>query len=515
MKWIRPLRLGVWCALGVLGWGSGLRMSAQNSSGALPIPDDAMIERAQGLDIEQRRYLVYLYARLNKPKVARAIGLQVLAGNPSDRQTLLVLASMAAEQKDGEETVHLAEDFLTYYPGDHQGRYFLGAGYYLQRRFAEAERVLGELKREQFNGKRYPYETDLAASAAGAGQWYRAMLSYQELLRNHALSDELRSEVREAIDRIYREHGPRIDARYEGIDLSNGAADRGIASHAMHLRDRQWWEVEIRQDRVTIEPAPGLLRRVTQRAEADTNVRTTWNRRWTTRVGIGGGEAGMKAEMRARYTFAPSRTAEGTVQFNQRANDSLLLESLDGRQHRAELAIAWLAEADLSVNVRAFARELALDGERLGRGVGAEMAVDHTLWRGEPQWVVGYRGAWSTFSREADADPRLVGPVVDPALPLPVRRDILRNLIASRINRHGFGLFFTDNLADAWTYRFALGGDYDFVLDSFGYNVSFGAIFRPRKSVELGAEAGYNSSANASNAGSDAVLLNLSLRFYY
>lgn len=503
-----------WMAAGLLATLVGGALVAAPADTALPITDGEMIRRAEGLDIEQRRYLVYLYARLNKPKVAAAIGRQVLDEIPSDRQTLLVLASMAAEQKDGEETVRLAKVFLGYYPGDHQGRYFLGAGYYLQGRMAEAETVLRELKREQFAGERFPYETDLAAAAVQSGQWYRAMLGYQELLRHHDLGDELRSEVREQIDRIYREHLPRVDAKYDGVVLDNGEVWRAEAGHAMHVRDSQWWTVTAREDRVKIEPAIGLAGRVTRRAEAETSLRTTWNRRWMTTVGLGGGEEGAMGEARAHYTVAPSRTVEVGVELNQRSTDSLLVESINGRQHRAEMAVSWLVEADLTVNARVFAREVRLSGQRLGTGAGVEMSVDHSLWRAEPQWVIGYRGAWSTFSTKA-TDLALVRPVLEPGVPLPVQRDVLQNLLARRINRHGVGMFFTDNLADAWIYRLAVGSDYDFELDSLGFNASLALMFRPRKSIELGAEAGYTSSANASNAGSEAFLLNLSLRFYY
>jgi hypothetical protein len=173
-----------------------------------------------------------------------------------------------------------------------------------------------------------------------------------------------------------------------------------------------------------------------------------------------------------------------------------------------------LIEADWNLNARVFVREVRLQGQRLGTGAGVELAVDRTIWRAEPQWVIGYRGSWATFSTTA-TDARLVGPAVAVDVPPPVRRAILNNLVAPRINRHGVGMFFTDNLANAWSYRFALGADYDFELDSLGYNVALGFNFRPRKSIELGAEGGYTSSANASNAGSEAFLLNLLLRFYY
>ncbi|MCF3651877.1 tetratricopeptide repeat protein [Synoicihabitans lomoniglobus] len=493
------------------GGGAGLRAATDLS---LPIEDAAMIKQAADLDIEQRRYLTYLYARLNKPKVATAIGESILMENPSDRQTLLVLASMATEQRDGEAAVQLAERYLRFYPGDNQGRYFLGAGYYLQRRFVQSANVLRELKREQYAHRRYPYETDLASASASAGQWYRAMLSYQSLLRHHELGDELRDEVREALDRIYREHGPHVAAAWRGVVLDNGEVWRTEASHAMHLNDLHWWTVAGHEDRVAIESVPGLRSRTVRRADAEMGVRSRWNARWTTEAGLGHGGAGWMSEVRARYTFAPSRTVEFGTWWNERATDSLVLESLNGRQDWTGLTASWQLEADLSLGIKAGMREVYVAGTRLGQGDGIEVSLDQTLRRHGPQWIVGYRGAVASFNTGA-TDLTLVDPTVRPGLPPGGRRAVLNNLVSPRINRHGMGWTLTDNLADAWSYRLTVGGDYDFVLDSLGFNAGVAGMFRPRKSIEIQGELGYSSNASASNAGNEAVLLNLSFRFHY
>lgn len=480
----------------------------------LPIEDVEMIERGKTLDIEQQRYLTYLYARINKPSVARAIGAQVLAQNSSDRQTLLVLASLAAEQQKGEETVRLAEEYLRYYPNDDQGRYFLGAGYYLQRKFGESERELADLKREQFSGIKYPYETDLASASAGAKQWYRAMLSYQELLRHHELGDELRAEVRREIDRIYREHGPQVYLTHTELRLDGGSVERSTLSHFMHLTERHAWTVDLKEDRVKIEPRQGLRLRDTRRADYASNIRSVWGSRSSSVVGAGHSDAGVTTVAEIRHDIAPSRGILLKWQGNQTATDSLLLESLDGRQNKIELSVSWLVEADLNAILRVSKREVLVDRKPLGKGSSIELSVDQVLRRNGAQWLIGYRGSYASFDTTS-RDRRLVEDAVSTRLSPRERDGVLRNLVAPRINRHGIGLVTADDLTRAWSYRIEVGADYDFILDSLGYNFGMQWIFRPRKSIEIGARGGYFSNANSSNAGSSAYLLDLSFRMYY
>ncbi len=484
----------------------------------LPLrPDEEVIARAPTLGIEERRQLVYLYARLAKPKVATAIADLILAENPRDRQTLLVLASMHVEARDADAVLRLARRFLSFYPDDHQGLYFLGAGYYLARNYADANRVLRDLKRTQFPSQLYPYETDLAASAYAAGDWHRAMLSYQALLRHHRLGDELRDEVRRVLDGLYREHLPRLEASAASTRLEQARLWRYHAANAQHLSDRHWLAVSVDRDDVELDAVPGLRAARLDRAEVAARLTTTYDRRWRTEVEVGAGREGVLAEARVTVNFAQERNVSAEVSWNERATDSLALEALDGRQARATLAVAWLVEADLTFSARLHRRELRLASRRLGRGTGVDVNLDQTLWRHGPHVVLGYRGALGTFSpvdpatlAPADADP-----IADPASDDPSRRFLLAGLVNRRIHRHGLGLQVDDNLADAWRYRLNLGTDYDFALDSLGWNAGLALTFLPRKSIELTVEAGYTSSAGASNAGSAASLLNVFLRLYH
>lgn len=478
------------------------------------MPDAEVLQRASSLPIDERRYLVYLYARLNQAPIAEALARQILKDNPSDRQTLLALASMAVERKDPEAVLHLAREFLKYYPDDNQGRYFLGAGHYLARHYAEADQVLRELKREQFAGRKYPYETDLAASAYAAGNWYRAMLSYQELLRHHELGDDLRSRVRIVLDGLYREHLPRLDLGANGTRLDRADVWRYTAGEAGHLNDSNWFAVTYTRDEVSLDRAPSLRGTQTNRAEAVANLATVHDRRWETNAWLGTSGEGLLGGAGVHYRFADQRIISLDYSANERALDSLTLEALDGRQYRANLTANWLIEADLVLMLRSHWREVSVGGHRLGQGSGIDLNLDQTFWRQGPRITLGYRMSVATFNRTLD-DPSPVAALADPFAGLNAQRGILDNLVRRRLNRHGLATTVTDNLADAWRYRFTAGLDYDFELAATSWNGALAITFLPRKSIELTAEAGYTSSAASSNAGSAATLLNFYIRIYH
>ena len=69
------------------------------------------------------------------------------------------------------------------------------------------------MKISLYDQKIYPYETDLASSAYNAGDWYRAAQAYILLLREHNLDDQLRQEVRNVLDTIYRKHLPQVEMK--------------------------------------------------------------------------------------------------------------------------------------------------------------------------------------------------------------------------------------------------------------------------------------------------------------
>ncbi len=504
------------CAAALLGFLAGARAPVHGQPADAPLlPDREVLNRADRMSIEERRFLVYLYARLNRPKAAEQLAETVLAANPGDRQTLLVLASMYLEQKDAAATLRTAQRFLAAYPGDHQGLYFLATGHYLARDFAEANRLFRELQALPYPSGRFPYESDLAAAASAAGDWRAAMLAYQRLLRAHEISEELRADVRRALDGLYREHLPRLDLSAAQVRLDRADVQRNTAAHGRHLTDRQWLELRYARDQVSLDEAPGLLAADRVREEFAAHHSMLHNGRWRTEGWLGHSGAGTFGGARANYTVARQREIALEATANTRATDSLTLEALDGRQHQLSVVLSWLIEADLTLIVRLQRRELRLDGAALGRATGAEMNLDLTLRRQHPRVVVGYRGSVAQFDPNAAFSPSATRPIADPLGGLVAQESVVANLVSRRINRHGTGLLITDNLARAWVYRLTGGVDYDFELSTPAWNAALGLSFFPRKSLELTLEGGYTSSATASNAGADAALFNASVRYHF
>ena len=319
------------------------------------------------------------------------------------------------------------------------------------------------------------------------------------------------------LDSIYREHRSRVDFSAASTRLDLARVWRYTAGEASHLDDRHWLALSYTRDDVTLDEAPSLRGVRSARAEAAASLTTVHDGRWTSDVWVGASGAGMLGGARLRYTFARERTAALEISINARSTDSLALELLDGRENRAALGVGWLIEADLAFAAQAQFRQLYLAHQRIGEGTSIDFSLDQTLTREGhgPRITVGYRGAYGSFTPEPGADPALVDPVLDPLAFPGTAESVLGNLVSRRLNRHGLGLLVTDNLGDAWVYRLRAGGDYDFELSSFGWNAGLALTFYPRKSIEFTTELGYTSSANASNAGSSATLLNFYLRSYY
>ncbi len=485
--------------------------------GETDLTKETLVARAHSLSLDDRHYLLYLSARTHDAQTAQGLAHAILQSNPSDRQTLLVLASMALAKQNAQETLRLARIYLHFYPDDYQGLYFLGAGHYLAKEYSQANAVLRDLKHSQYQNRKYPFETDLASSALQAGDWYRAMLAYQQLLRHHNLNDELRSDVRYVLDGIYRAHGRRIEFGADRTRLKRAGVWRYRGIHAAHISNRNWLELSYRRDQIDLQDAPGLRAASRHREQVAARLSRSISTRWKGDLWLGDSGRGLLGGAALRYRFAQQREATFEQTLSERATDSLALEALDGRESRSSLNINWLIEADLSLGLRAHTRSIHIGGDKLGRSTGAELNIDQTIRRHGPYISIGYRSSYATFSPEVInlGLANRASPIADPLSGPPARNAIIRNLVSSRLNRHGGGLLISDNIADAWTYRLTLGADYDFELSSLGWNGGLYVAFFPRKSIELSAETGYTSSATNSNAGNAATLTNFLFRLHY
>lgn len=469
---------------------------------------------AGGMSLDQRRYLLYLYARVNRPKEAESLARDILRDNPGDKQTLLVLASMYVERKSAKKALDAARQVLKFYPNDHQGVYFFAAAHYLLRQYRESNELLKDLKEEQFQNELYPYQTDLASAAFKAGDWFRSMAAYQELLRYHNLNDELRQEARRVLEGIYRERLPQVSLEERMALLKSGGVYRTRLDYRQHIEDKQRVFFGIHRDDINLQASNFLLDGWYARHMGWAGLETTYSSHWSSRVSIGGEQEGLLGSAGMTRSFGEGRDLTLEGRGNDRATDSLLLESLNGRENRVELKgnykfnEKWLAYGSL------YARQLTLAQEELGLSSGGNFNLEHILLHDSPELRVGYRSVWMNYS-QSSTDDLLIASRLQPFTPAADRRQTFENLVVSEIHREGVYATLRDQLSGLIYYFITTGTDYAFELGSMEWNAAGGLSVYPRKSLELRGEIGYISSASTSNLDSDQWLVVLGIKYWF
>ncbi len=505
----------------VLGLGAEASESTGGGEAAQPlfeslenVQDERVLKWARSLGAEERRYLLYLYGRLNRPKVAERLAKDLLQDDPGNKNALLVLASMYVEQQEPEKAMAIADQLVSFYPDDDQALYFQGASRWLAGQYQEANRIFRELKIEQFPRKKYPYTTDLASSALLAGDWYRAMLAYQELLRHHDLGDELRDQVRIVLDDIYRTYLPQVAARHTINFLDFGHIARTTADYERQLTDSKRIFLEYRRDDLRLD-ATGAFRSVeSDRNQLSLRLASVHSGRWEHELWVGAYDEGITYGGRLIRNFTPQREIALVFHANERATDSLLYELLDGRQNRLGVEVQYQFEDEWFLSLEPSFRQSVLDDEVIGNGYLVNWSVEKLLFAQAPEVRVGYRGILMKFYEDIDQF-GFVDPILAPTASAADRVEAAKNVVSPLIHRHGLYTAVTDNLADAWRYRVQVGVDYIDEQSAFGYGGQAEVSFWPRKSIELTTGGGYSSNASTSDSASGLFQLYFGFRYYF
>jgi len=482
----------------------------------LLIPGIAPPIAIASLSFEQRRSLLYLFARLNQAEAAEELGRAILAESPGDKQTLLTLASMYLDRKDPVNTLRMAKALLAHHPDDHQARYFEAAALLLSKQAPAAERILQDVKRTHFPKQWFPYQTDLATAAVAAGDWRTAVTACQEVLRQHDISEKLRANVRHTLETLYRDHLPRFSAESTGTLLAPGSVFRSSAEHRQHIAEDHKLFVRYQRYDTHLLAAPiaGIAQRSAQAQDAGIGLESTLSKNWRTEAWVGAGNPGPVGALSLHYL--PGNASQWTVAFegNSHSTDSLLLESLDGREQRGTLRGTFPVTSRVSFTAEAYGRHLHVDGESLGHGAGATWALDHLILRDTPELHAGYRGTYSAFSLTT-ANTQIVEPAVRPDATPAQREALLRGLVLEELHREGIYLLWKDRIIEPLFYRLVTTLEYSFELDTIVYGASAGFHFYPRKSIEMSGEGGYLSSATSGDLNSDQWQFNVALKYWF
>lgn len=479
-----------------------------------PNPDDrdtngpALAPEAR-LSLEDLRALLHLYSRLGTPKQVELVAGRILSRIPRDKEALRTLASFYLERKDGPRALKHAGSLVKFYPDDIQAQFLLAMAFRLDGQHRLAQETLAKLKSEKFQKRSFPYEVELASAASLSGDWPQAMRSYQEALENPALPPQERSEARNQLEQLARIHSPQLLLKETFTHFQSGLIFRSLLEWSQPLAANHRLQLELERDDLKLNRADLLRPQWAYRYDVLAGVESDY-RRWRAKVVGGIGDEG------GIYGASLTRKlgADGDLSLawhgNQRATDSLLLETLHGRED--ELSLFWHARlfSDVLASVKWRGRRVEVAGETLGSGYGVDLNLERVVLQGVPELHLGYRGLITGYAQTSE-NIRLVAGVAAPGASTADRLNLLENMVTS-INLHGLYLSWQQAINSDWSWHAVAGSDYSFTRSSLGHTFEAGLSYFPSRTTEVILNAGYSTSASTSEQDSERLELGLAFR---
>ena len=463
---------------------------------------------------EDRRYLMYLYAKTGRADLAEPLAQEILARDPADQQALLAMSSLFTDKKDAPRALGYATQLYRAHPDSNEALYYYGAANQLAGNYQEAEGVLRYLRLEKFAGKPFPYQLDLAGAAEQSGHWRTQQTAYQELLDQNQVDDPTRVVVRRVLEPMQREHADHVAAHGTAYLLDSGQLwQERVEGHTQASARNQLHAEALRED-VLVRNSALLKRRWADDTEGSVGLQTTWSRRWISDVWAGGYQDGFLGGARLMHRLPKSGAVWLEGYANERARDGLLLNSLDGRQHRVSLAGNYLLAERFQTYGAFTGRGVQLGGEELAVGLQANWGVEFLARRESPEFKLGYRGAFHANSRKS-GNLALVAPAVAAGLTAAQQTQVLDSLVLHQLHREGVYADLRDRLWGPLFYHLQGSADYAFERDSREFGGRAGLTFQPRKSLEFGTELGYTTSAATTDGGSGAWEVGLSVKWWF
>ena len=463
---------------------------------------------------EDRRYLMYLYAKTGRADMAEPLAQDILARDPANKEALLAMSSLFTDKKDAGRALQYATQLYRAYPDSNEALYYYGAANQLAGNYQEAASVLRYLRLEKFEGKPFPYQLDLAAASEKTGNWRGQMTAYQELLDQNQVDDHTRVVVRRVLEPMQREHGDSVSVQGTAYLLKSGQLWQERVGGRTQITDRNQLHVEATREDVLVRNSAVLKRRWADDTEGSVGLQTTWSSRWITDLWVGGYQDGFLGGARLMHRFPANGAVWLEGYANERARDGLLLNSLDGRQHRLSLVGNYLIAERFQTYGALTAREVFVGGEELATGLQGNWGVEFLARRESPEFKLGLRGAYHANSRKS-GNVALVAPAVAAGLTVPQQTQVLDSLVLHWLHREGAYADLRDRLWGPLFYHLQGSADYAFERHSMEFGGRVGLIFQPRKSLEFGTELAYTTSAATTDAGSGAWEAGVSMKWWF
>ena len=386
-----------------------------------------------------------------------------------------------------------------------------------QGRQAEAVELLERYRAARHPGDApFPAQGALAYAYYAVGDWPKAQTAYEKLLDTGSISPEERNSALETLDEISQVVGGSIRFGVDGFTEEEGTLWRAQVEAQLPVVNgnqfgvvASWIDISLSDGRiVTFEDAT--------KWEAEVWYRRYFKNGFYAGASIGGTED----EALGSLTFGRDGGSESgrwslELAFNERAEDSLHLEALDGRQHAVHLRFEkpfrkdWHLEAHLAV------RDVRLDGASLGTGFSADWNLSKTVLSEtahRPEVRIGYAGEFSQFDHDR-IDSNLAAEIVGPNnLGSISPGEIGEYLIEETIHRHSIELGISKDFSPKLAAYVIAGVGYEVEDEAVEYRVAAGIEYKLNERATLTAGVDYDSSGTASSEGEGVVYGTVGMR---
>ncbi|MDD2710428.1 MAG: tetratricopeptide repeat protein [Verrucomicrobiae bacterium] len=502
--------------MGMVLWTGLIRLAAGGNllagDAAAGIKEQEIYQYLPDLPAETKQQILYLAARLNRPRLAEAMVRDLRAMKALNREACLVMAGMYLERRDAARTELWAREVLRMDPSDVEGWYYVASAFSHAGRHAEAEAILKRLRR-QIPG-RYPYLTDLAAAAKEAGDWREAIRSYRELLERGQDGESLRHEARANLDELYREYNPRLETKTDWLSLNSGSIVRSEADYGQMLDEWKRLVVNWHMDVASQHQRDASVDYQRERHEGLAGLDLFLGDGWHAGAAAGGSNSGAVATGKIRWDYEPGCELMMSIDYNERATDSLTMECLDGRQDQMSAEIKHALTPTTLFNWVGNVRQARVESERIGESYGFDWGVEEILMRKPIELALGYQGQYMAYSALSEniPEPWRIVQMDDPNTTL---TSTAGGLIDTRIHREGLSLTARCHILPQWSCEAGALTGYSFVQEMMDYGFSLATGVMVRKSLEIRLHAAYLSSGSQSNNASAVKELGLAVKSYF
>ena len=374
---------------------------------------------------------------------------------------------------------------------------------------AGAVAQLESVKSTHFPTGPFPGQPELAIGYYKTGHLEEAASAYQEVIGNSYYP--VRTQQEAAVDLRSVRNEMSNEFAVDGFYLSEDEGDAYRVTS--HIRSEPWndWRAWAwgRRDDIHLNDSI-LLKDSYERYEGGISLERRFSNMFSGAFKIGGTEDDIILGLDS--TLRTSGDTEAGIQlgYNARAEDSLTLEALNGREHRLQ---GWfLTELTPRVTAEGFAyvRQVEVFDETLGDGFGGELAVDYMLVDSKirrPTVRMGYAGEMHFFNSD-----RINGNEIareTRGLTSAEASELASEFVEEEINLHGLRLTVEGRLNDKFSYFVQGAAQYDFFDKEIQYRAGTGLEMFLNDTTRLTGGLEYLSAGQTSSSSAGVILGNL------